>query len=247
MRYSTETRFKKYGYGYVFLSFARKFRNRYGKKLIDIATKTGIDAAKIASKRVVQKTAETTGDLIGNEIADKITSIGKAKEKIKEIEEIHISPEKRNQIIDVLNAIPLNVIPLIIKCVHYCIKMEFQKIANFLDKTPDGKNFPKFVTKKWIEVHDQSGRNYNVNKEIRIKTSMPRSDLCDYSDAYIVGKGDITVDQKKHLLLMILKNLIIQQLMLLLLMLQMIMRLVEKSWFFKTMFHLSIAFQKLMD
>ena len=75
--------------------------------------------------------------------------------------------------------------------------MEFQKIANFLDKTPDDKNFPKFVTKKWIEVHDQSGRNYNVNKEIRIKTSMPRSDLCDYSDAYIVGKGDITVDQKK--------------------------------------------------
>ena len=71
--------------------------------------------------------------------------------------------------------------------------MEFQKIANFLDKTPDGKNFPKFVTKKWIEVHDQSGRNYNVNKEIRIKTSMPRSDLCDFSDAYIVVKGTITV------------------------------------------------------
>ena len=107
--------------------------------------------------------------------------------------------------------------------------MEFQKIANFLDKTPDGKNFPKFVTKKWIEVHDQSGRNYNVNKEIRIKTSMPRSDLCDYSDAYIVGKGDITVDQKKHLLLMILKNLIIQQLMQLLLILQIIMRLVKES------------------
>ena len=186
MRYSTETRFKKYGYGYVFLSFARKFRNRYGKKLIDIATKTGIDAAKIASKRVVQKTAETTGDLIGNEIADKITSIGKAKEKIKEIEEIHTSPEKRNQIIDVLNAIPLNVIPLIIKCVHYCIKMEFQKIANFLDISSDDEDLPRFVTKNWIEVCDQSGKNYNVNKEIRIKSSMLRSDLCDYSDAYIL-------------------------------------------------------------
>ena len=44
------------------------------------ATKTGIDAAKMVSKRVVQKTAEATGDLMGNKIADKITSIGKSKE-----------------------------------------------------------------------------------------------------------------------------------------------------------------------
>ena len=49
------------------------------KKLMDTATKTGIDAAKIASKRVVQKTAEATGDLIGNKIAHKITSVGKTK------------------------------------------------------------------------------------------------------------------------------------------------------------------------
>ena len=55
------------------------------------------------------------------------------------------------------------------------------------------KYLPKFVTKKWIEVYDQSEKNYNPNKEIRIKTSMPRSDLCDYSDAYIVVKGDIIV------------------------------------------------------
>ena len=48
---------------------------------MDTATKTGIDAAKTASKRVVQKTAEATGDLIGNEIADKINSIDKPKEK----------------------------------------------------------------------------------------------------------------------------------------------------------------------
>ena len=65
----------------IFLSFARKFNNKYGKKLIDTATKTEIDAAKTASKRVVQKTTEATGDLIGNKIADKITSIGKPKEK----------------------------------------------------------------------------------------------------------------------------------------------------------------------
>ena len=71
--------------------------------------------------------------------------------------------------------------------------MEFQKIVNFLDTTFDNKVLPRFVTKKWIEVYDQSGGNYNVNKEIRIKTSMLRSDLCDFSDAYIVVKGTITV------------------------------------------------------
>ena len=97
MRYSTEPRFRKYVKGYGFLSFAK-----YGKKLMDTATKTGMDAAKIASKRVVQKTAEATGDLIRNKIADKITSIGKPKEKekTKETEEIYIPPEKRQQIID---------------------------------------------------------------------------------------------------------------------------------------------------
>ena len=72
--------------------------------------------------------------------------------------------------------------------------MEFQKIANFLDTTSDDKDLPRFVTKKWIEVYDQSEGNYNVNKEIRIKTSMLRSDLCDFSDAYIVVKGDITLE-----------------------------------------------------
>ena len=51
---------------------------------MDTATKTGIDAAKTASKRVVQKTEEATGDLIGNKIADEITSIGKPKEKKKQ-------------------------------------------------------------------------------------------------------------------------------------------------------------------
>ena len=102
MRYSTEPKFKKSIERYGFLSFARKFSDEYGKKLMDTATKTGIDAPKTASKRVAQKTAETTGDLIGNKIADKIISIGKPKEKEKpkEIEEIYIPPEKRQQIID---------------------------------------------------------------------------------------------------------------------------------------------------
>ena len=61
--------------------------------------------------------------------------------------------------------------------------MEFQKIINMLDTTFDGKNLRKFVTKKWIEVYDQLEKNYGVNKEIRIKTSMLRSDLCAFSDA----------------------------------------------------------------
>ena len=76
MRYSTNPRFRKYVKGYGFLSFAKEIGNKYGKKLMDTATKTGMDAAKIPSKRVVQKTAEATVDLIGNKIADKIISIG---------------------------------------------------------------------------------------------------------------------------------------------------------------------------
>ena len=52
--------------------------------------------------------------------------------------------------------------------------MEFQRITNFLHITSGNKDLPKFVTKKWIEIYDQSQGNYNVNKEIRIKTSMIR-------------------------------------------------------------------------
>ena len=74
--------------------------------------------------------------------------------------------------------------------------MEFQNIVNLLDVTSDNKDLRRYVTKKWIEVYDQSEKNYNVNKEIRIKTPMLRSDLCDFSDACIAVKGDITVDKK---------------------------------------------------
>ena len=72
--------------------------------------------------------------------------------------------------------------------------MEYQKITNLLGTTID--EIPRFITKKWVEVHDQSGSaddRYKPNKQIRFKTSMLRSDLCDYSDAYIVVKGTITV------------------------------------------------------
>ena len=99
--------------------------------------------------------------------------------------------------------------------------MEFPKIVNFLDATSDDKDLPRFVTKKWIEVHYQSGGNYNVNKEIRIKTSMLRSGLCGFSDVYIVVKGTITVVRPNNA-----KRI--------------------KATEFKIMHHLSIAFQKLM-
>ena len=99
--------------------------------------------------------------------------------------------------------------------------MEFQKIVNFLDTTSDDKDLPRFVTKKWIEVYDQSQGNYDVNKEIRIKTSVLRSDLCDFSDVYIVLEGDITLegdDANKQI----------------------------KILHLKTMHHLLTAFQKLI-
>ena len=127
--YSLESKCRKYVQGYGFLSFARKFEDKYCKKLMNTATKTGINAAKkfggkfgknfmdtakktglhaakTASKRVVQKTAEATGVLIGNKIADKITSLGKSKNEEKkdetnEVEEIYIPPERRQQIIEV--------------------------------------------------------------------------------------------------------------------------------------------------
>ena len=81
MRYSTESKFRKYVKGYSFLSFAKKLGDKYGKKLIDTATKARIDAAKTASKWVVQKIAKNTEDLIGNKITDKIISLGKTNSK----------------------------------------------------------------------------------------------------------------------------------------------------------------------
>ena len=87
------------------MSFPRKFSDQYGKKLVDAATETGMGVAKTTAKRVVPKTAEAKGDFIGNNIADKITSVGKTKGKEKQDEinkrqEMYIPTEKRMQIID---------------------------------------------------------------------------------------------------------------------------------------------------
>ena len=101
MRYSAESRYRKYVKGYGFLSFARKFGDKDGRKLMDSATKTGIDAAKTASKSVAQKTAEATRDLIGNNIADRITSVGKSKEKEekKSTGNLHSNRKKDNKLL----------------------------------------------------------------------------------------------------------------------------------------------------
>ena len=133
MRYSIEPRERRYVKGYGFLSFARNFGNKYGKKLMntaiktgtnfnskyrkkltDTAIKTGKDFATIAGKKMVHKTAEATGDLICNKIADKITNASK-KSQNEEIQsnevnneipkERYIPPKERRKIIDGLRLI----------------------------------------------------------------------------------------------------------------------------------------------
>ena len=114
MRYSLEPRDWVYVKGYGFISFARSMSNRYWKKLLDTAKKSATDAIKIASERTIQKTAEATGDLIGNKTADKITSISKKPSNISNNDDVeltthkkrHISPEERQQIINELRLIP---------------------------------------------------------------------------------------------------------------------------------------------
>ena len=81
MRYSIEPWERIYVKGYGFLSFAKIMRkslsNKCGQKLLDSAKKSATDAIRTASKKTIQKTAEATGDLICNKIADKITSVSK--------------------------------------------------------------------------------------------------------------------------------------------------------------------------
>ena len=70
--------------------------------------------------------------------------------------------------------------------------MEYQKIANLLN---DGLSKPsKFKTRNWVEINDEARGTYLPNKQIKFKTSMLRPSLCDYSDAYILVKGNITVN-----------------------------------------------------
>ena len=126
MRYSIESRERRYVKGYGFLSFARSLsthatkvaknlNDKYGQKLAASAKKSATDALKITGIRAIQKTAEASGDLVGNFIADKITSISKkpTSEPYSNVvtqmyfipKERYISPQERQQIIDELRLI----------------------------------------------------------------------------------------------------------------------------------------------
>ena len=71
--------------------------------------------------------------------------------------------------------------------------MEYQKIANLIDDNT--LNQPsKFRARNWVEINDESRGAYNVNSQIKFKTTMLKSSLCDYSDAYILVKGTISVN-----------------------------------------------------
>ena len=70
--------------------------------------------------------------------------------------------------------------------------MEYQKIANLSDSASNQPS--KFRTRNWVEVNDDIRGAYSRNKQIRFKRAMLRSSLCDYSDAYVLVKGNITVN-----------------------------------------------------
>ena len=119
MRYSIEPRDRIYVIGYGFLPFAKymgkSVSNKYGQKLLDSTKKSTTDTIKTASKIVIQKSAEATGELIGNKIADKTTSMSKKSSNNNNNDEdveltihkkIYISPEERQQSINELRLVP---------------------------------------------------------------------------------------------------------------------------------------------
>ena len=71
--------------------------------------------------------------------------------------------------------------------------MEYQKIANLIDRESSSEP-SKFKTENWVEVNDKSRGTNNINSQIKFKTTMLKSSLCDYSDVYILIKGIITVN-----------------------------------------------------
>ena len=70
--------------------------------------------------------------------------------------------------------------------------MEYQKIANLIDDASNQSS--KFRTRNWVEINEESRGAYNVNSQIKFKTTMLNSSVCDYSDAYILGKGTISAN-----------------------------------------------------
>ena len=105
MRYSIEPRERRFVKGYGFMSFARNLTDEYSKSLMDKGINVSKRFAKTAGKKILTETAKATGDLIGNKIADKITSASKTShdEVNNEIpEERYISPKDRQKIINEL-------------------------------------------------------------------------------------------------------------------------------------------------
>ena len=74
--------------------------------------------------------------------------------------------------------------------------MEYQTITNLLDDSSNKTS--KFRTRNWVEINDESRGTYNDDKQIKFKTTMLKSNLCDYSDAYILVKGTITITAEEN-------------------------------------------------
>ena len=119
MTYCTDNQIRKYVKGYGFMTFAKNLGSKYGKKIMSkgisitskfnqskygkMLTNQGSELRKIADKKILTKSAEATGDLIGWKIADKITSLkvnDKPQKVIEELQEIIIPPDKRQQILN---------------------------------------------------------------------------------------------------------------------------------------------------
>ena len=101
-QYSIEPRTKKYVKGYRFWSFARNVSNKYKKHLLD----TVLDSLKIASKNVIPKAAEATGEFIGKKITDKIVKPKHVIDgNLRNVAEIIIPPEKREKILNKLGQV----------------------------------------------------------------------------------------------------------------------------------------------
>ena len=136
--------------------------------------------------------------MIGNKISNRITIFKKnlqqnnsetvTNENDQEIpKEI---PKERYIYIYIYIYIQKNNKKLLVICDQYnSIIMEYQKMINLLDNTPNRPT--KLKTKNWIEINDDARRTYVINVQIKFKTSMLKSRLCDYSDAYILVIGTI--------------------------------------------------------
>ena len=171
--------------GYGFLSIAKNMSKndgknisknlsgKYSQKLLNHAKQSATDALKTISKRAIQKTAEATGDLTGCKIDDRISKVSKTRQQNNS--EIVTNEHDK----EILNE-------------RYI--MEYQKIINLLNNTANQTT--KFRTENRVEINDNARGTSDKDSQIKFKTSLLKSSLCDYSDPYIVINGTITVAQQ---------------------------------------------------